>query len=183
MDLHSRRAIGRCLLIVLGLGVCFTSTAESDLVPTINTDTATNLKVTWVWTEAGTEDSQAPATNWNVDIGVFASGSVWTVSTQNATHHVTNPHVGDTTSATPNLSVAFFDSFVTPPTPDSATVNHSGVGHKDKWQLIVTHNNVGPPHVNSIVLTGSHVPEPASFAMFALFGIAMLGMSRRRRQR
>ena len=172
------RAIGGCLLIALGLGVCFTSTADAELVSMVTTDTPTMLDVSWTWTEDGFELDAVtgPAlTNWDgVIVTIGNTGGQWTVAS--IATHVVNPHGGDTLPAgEAAMQIDFLDNSFGMLTT-FATVSHPAIGHVDEWSLSVTHNE---NHVNTIRLTASHVPEPASFAMF---GIAMLGMAGRRRQ-
>lgn len=166
------------LVLIAIAGSLLVTPVNAALIETVVTDTATELKITWVWTENGNEfDQPDPPNNWATGIDVSLAEGDWTVSDK-VIRHVTDPDTGESLAPSVGLSVTFADAEAGIFT-DVATTAHGD--HFDIWDLTVT---LGAANTHLIELTGEHVsnvPLPAAAWLFGSGLLGLVGMARRKK--
>ena len=79
------------------------------LTPTVNTDTALDLDVTWSWNPEATNTNSPTLTNWAVTLTISAVAAGTNDRTVTISgEHLTEPHAGETDAGTMGFGF-FFD--------------------------------------------------------------------------
>ncbi|GJL76874.1 MAG TPA: hypothetical protein PKJ85_09000 [Nitrosomonas nitrosa] len=159
--------------------------AKAVLVPTVNSDTLTNLIVSWTWDPENFNDvSQPVLVNWRVSLNIIP----FPPNNQNSedfsilltARHITDPHpainelgggLTVTYLKTIDSDPFFGELFGTfPSSGEIKTVSHSPK-HNDEYSFFFRRSSL--PSSTEIRLIANHVSEPASIVLFSL---GLLGM-------
>jgi len=169
----------RILLVVVGSLWSFQ--AQSGLVATVVTDTATDLKVTWTWDPEAADASTPTLTNWfgKLTISPVAEGN-WSGDWQ--AWHETDPHPPE--SGGGGIAGNFFSFSETDISGYGLVVNQTSAvehtPHGDFFTFKFDRSMLAAN--NSIELTGAHVvPLPAAVWLFGSGIAGLFAFARRKR--
>jgi len=163
-------------------------TLHGAVIPsTVVEDNLTHFHVTWSGTlDDGSNNtlSSPVLTNWvtgpnPILLTYVGGGNGWTGSVTG--QHIVPPHPGDDPTGDIMTFNFAFSNTVSSTTNLFGSVSHPGIGHRDDYTLTYTYTT--GTNAFTAELTGTHVPEPASFAIFCLGTVGALVRAKAKRKK
>jgi hypothetical protein len=150
-------------------------------------DNLTHFHVTWSGTlDDGSNNtlSSPVLTNWATGpnpilLTYVGGGDGWTGSVTG--QHIMPPHPGDDPTGDIMTFNFDFSNTVSSTTNLFGSVSHPSIGHSDYYTLTYTYTT--GTNAFTAELTGTHVPEPASFAIFCLGTVGALVRAKAKRKK
>jgi hypothetical protein len=165
-----------CLVAMIGLVAC--PLASAALIPTVTTDTLTELAIQWNWSPEAPDTNTPNLVYWSATLDISVLGDQ--LYADCTVRHITDPHPemgedhgGDQTV----LSIGFNTTDFGLVGEDSRQVSHDP-NHFDTYRLVFDRSMAS--EMTHIDLTGHHVPEPSTFALLGMGAVGLLAYAWRR---
>lgn len=188
----SNSSSGLAILAFTLISLVQASTLLGAVIPsTVVEDSISHMHVTWSGTlDDGSNNTlvlPSPVlTNWAIApspilLTYVGGGNGWTGTVTG--QHIVAPHVGDDPTGDIMTFNFGFSNMFSSSTTMSGSVSHPSIPHSDYYTLSYTYT--AGTNAFTAELTGTHVPEPASFAIFCLgtFGAVVRAKSKSKKNR